>query len=92
MKEHPAVNIVIRPSSKGADRVALTWRVYEDRIQHLEAACTGPTSYKVDDVQYDDLDEVLARHIEPLRTFTEAIRTYSKFFTGDYPQIGMRNP
>jgi transcription elongation factor SPT6 len=87
--------VVIRPSSKGADHVTITVKFYEGRFMHIlvqESGKVGGTSDLslgtelripgwTDDV-YEDLDELQARFILPMVDNATALHEHPKFVAG----------
>ncbi|KAF2008153.1 transcription elongation factor Spt6 [Amniculicola lignicola CBS 123094] len=65
--------VVIRPSSKGLDHLAVTWKVSDNNYQHIDVLELGKTSeyslgkqLKVGKYTYSDLDELIVNHVEAM--------------------------
>ncbi|OSX65311.1 hypothetical protein POSPLADRAFT_1167539 [Postia placenta MAD-698-R-SB12] len=84
-------DVVIRPSSKGADHLAVTWKVDDKLYQHLDvvepnADPTGQTvggKLIVDNThQYSDLDELIVNHVQAMARKVEELMAHEKFKHG----------
>lgn len=83
-----AGEVVIRPSSsRGPTHLTLTWKVEDaaDAVplfQHLSVAC-NPTGkgYLIGEMHYEDLDEIIARHIEAVAGFLRDIKGTPKYLS-----------
>uniref|UniRef100_A0A914Q294 Spt6 SH2 domain-containing protein n=1 Tax=Panagrolaimus davidi TaxID=227884 RepID=A0A914Q294_9BILA len=77
---------IIRPSSSAPDHLLVTWKVTDDIYQHITVREEneflyfnfGKTLYIKDD-SFEDLDEILARSIQPLIEYTREILSYRYF-------------
>jgi transcription elongation factor SPT6 len=65
--------VIVRPSSKGTDHLTVTWKVSDDVFQHIDVREVGKensftlgTSLFIGNEEFEDLDEIIARHINPL--------------------------
>ena len=77
---------VIRPSSKGPDHLAVTWKIANQLFQHFDVHIVGqPTSVRpgtmleVGRFRYHDLDELIVSHINKLYANVVAISHHDKF-------------
>lgn len=64
---------IIRPSSKGSDHLTVTWKVCDNIYQHIDVIEQDkPNQFSlgkklwIKNECYDDLDEIIARHISPM--------------------------
>lgn len=64
---------IIRPSSKGADHLTVTWKVADNVYQHIDIHEKGKVnafslgrSLWIGSEEFEDLDEIIARHITPM--------------------------
>jgi transcription elongation factor SPT6 len=77
---------IIRPSSSAPDHLVVTWKVTDDIYQHITVReenkihhfNIGKTLYIKDD-SFEDLDEILARYIQPLAGYAREILAYRYF-------------
>ncbi|KAF2260518.1 transcription elongation factor Spt6 [Lojkania enalia] len=65
--------VVIRPSSKGLDHLAVTWKVADNSYQHIDVLeLDKPNEYsvgrqlRVGKYTYSDLDELIVNHVEAM--------------------------
>jgi transcription elongation factor SPT6 len=90
--------VVIRPSSKGLDHLAVTWKVGENSFQHIDVLEMGKaTEYslgkqlRVGKYTYSDLDELIVNHVEAMAkkvtelTKDERFRPEGTDFTRKHP-------
>ncbi|KAF2707850.1 transcription elongation factor Spt6 [Pleomassaria siparia CBS 279.74] len=66
-------DVIIRPSSKGLDHLAVTWKVADNSYQHIDVLELGKeTEYslgkqlRVGKHTYSDLDELIVNHVEAM--------------------------
>jgi transcription elongation factor SPT6 len=67
-------DVVIRPSSKGLDHLAITWKVAENIFQHIDVLemdketpyTLGKTLRVGGKISYSDLDELIVNHVEAM--------------------------
>lgn len=64
---------IFRPSSKGADHLTVTWKVDKGFYQHIDVREEGKennfslgTSLWIGNEEFEDLDEIIARHVAPM--------------------------
>ena len=68
--------VILRPSSSG--KVALTWAFRQGVYRHVEIDETDK-KYKIDEEEYEDLDELLARYVLPMNDLTEDVCRHRKY-------------
>lgn len=89
-------DVVIRPSSKGPDHLAVTWKVSDNVYQHidvLELDKTNPLSsgmtLKVGGkYNYSDLDELIVNHVKAMAKKVEEIMLHDKYQNGSKADTG----
>lgn len=64
---------IVRPSSKGADHLTVTWKVADNIYQHIDVREEGKEnsfslgqSLWIGSDEFEDLDEIIARHVNPM--------------------------
>lgn len=64
---------VFRPSSKGSDHLTVTWKVHTGIYQHVDIREEGKEnvfslgkSLWIENEEFEDLDEIIARYIQPM--------------------------
>ena len=80
---------IIRPSSKGEDHLTVTWKVYDNIYQHIDiqeknksnAFSLGQTLL-IGAEEFEDLDEIIARHINPMSSNCRDLLAF-KYFRAD---------
>ncbi|XP_045475975.1 transcription elongation factor SPT6-like [Harmonia axyridis] len=72
--------VIIRPSSKGADYLTITWKVTDGIYQHIDIKEEGKTNafsigkrLIIGGEEFEDLDEIIARHITPMAYYARDI-------------------
>ncbi|KAH9951462.1 transcription elongation factor Spt6 [Amylocystis lapponica] len=84
-------DVVIRPSSKGVNHLAVTWKVDEGLYQHIDvvepnadpSGQTVGTKLIVDAThQYSDLDELVVNHVQAMTRKVEELMAHEKFKHG----------
>ncbi|KAJ1659646.1 Transcription elongation factor spt6 [Dispira simplex] len=78
---------VIRPSSRGNDHIAVTWKVADGVYQHVDVVEEGkPSAMAVGrtlrvglDNVYSDLDELIVMHIEAMERLVEEMTDHPKY-------------
>ncbi|EMD38273.1 hypothetical protein CERSUDRAFT_113442 [Gelatoporia subvermispora B] len=84
-------DVVIRPSSKGHNHLAVTWKVDDKLFQHIDvvepnADPTGQTvgsKLIVDGThQFSDLDELIVNHVQAMARKVEELMAHEKFKHG----------
>lgn len=82
---------IIRPSSKGAHHLTVTWKVDKGSYQHIDVReegkendfCLG-TSLWIGNEEFEDLDEIIARHVSPMASLARELIAF-KYYR---PSIG----
>jgi len=66
-------DVIFRPSSKGEDHLTVTWKVTDGIYQHIDVKEKGKinafslgSSLWIGGEEYEDLDEIMARFINPV--------------------------
>lgn len=77
---------VIRPSSKGMDHIAITWKVADQLFQHVDVLeLNKKNEYSVGEIlqvgqsRYTDLDELIVMHIQAMAAKVEELVSSEKF-------------
>lgn len=78
--------VIVRPSSKGADHLTVTWKVADDIYQHIDVREEGKEnsfslgqSLYIGSEEFEDLDEIIARHVNPMAAFARDIMSYKYY-------------
>jgi transcription elongation factor SPT6 len=77
---------IIRPSSKANDHLTLTWKVHSGVHQHIDireegkdnAFSLGHELY-INNESYEDLDEIIARYVQPMASYARDLTNYKTF-------------
>ncbi|KAJ8097964.1 SH2 domain-containing protein [Lipomyces tetrasporus] len=87
-------DLVIRPSSKGYDHIAITWKVAEGVYQHiavLELEKDNDYSLgkalRVADSKYSDLDELIFMHVQAMARKVDEMMNSEKFQRGTMEDV-----
>ncbi|TCD64537.1 Transcription elongation factor spt6 [Steccherinum ochraceum] len=88
-------DVVIRPSSKGANHLAVTWKVDDKLFQHIDvvepnADLSGQTTGKlvVDNThQFSDLDDLIVNHVQAMARKVEELMAHEKFKAGSEDEL-----
>ncbi|KIV96837.1 hypothetical protein PV10_00654 [Exophiala mesophila] len=80
-------DVVIRPSSKGSDHLAVTWKVADGIFQHIDVLeldkenefALGKTLRVGGRYNYSDLDELIALHVENMAKKVDEMTGHEKF-------------
>ncbi|KEZ45143.1 Transcription elongation factor SPT6 [Scedosporium apiospermum] len=83
----PVGEVVIRPSSKGNDHLAVTWKVADGVYQHLDVLelqkenefSVGRTLRVGGKFTYTDLDELIVEHVKSMVKKVEQLTQHEKF-------------
>ncbi|ORX89548.1 transcription elongation factor Spt6 [Basidiobolus meristosporus CBS 931.73] len=85
---------VIRPSSRGNDHIAITWKVYDNIYQHIDVLeFEKENDYavgrilKIGDATYTDLDELIVSHVDAAARKVEEMLSHPKFKTGSLKSL-----
>ncbi|KAI9653923.1 MAG: Transcription elongation factor spt6 [Alyxoria varia] len=85
---------VIRPSSKGADHLAVTWKVADNVFQHIDVLeLNKENEFSVGSIlkvagkyTYSDLDELIVNHVKSMSKKVDEMTTDERFQTGSKAQ------
>ncbi|KAI0683701.1 transcription elongation factor SPT6 [Cytidiella melzeri] len=89
-------DVVIRPSSKGPNHLAVTWKVEDGLYQHIDVvdADADPTGQTVgtrlivdSTHQYSDLDELIVNHVQAMNRKVEELMMHEKFKPGNEEEL-----
>jgi len=80
---------IVRPSAKATDHLTVTWKVAGGIYQHVNIRETqkakvfdiGKVLY-INNEPYEDLDEILARYIQPMAAYARDIMSYKYYMEG----------
>lgn len=80
-------DVVIRPSSKGNDHLAVTWKVDDDVYQHIDVQeIDKPNEYSLGRIlriagrySYADLDELIINHVKAIARKFEEMQNHEKY-------------
>lgn len=77
---------IVRPSSKGADHLTVTWKVTDDIYQHIDVREEGKgnafslgQSLWIGNEEFEDLDEIIARHVNPMAAYASELLDYKHY-------------
>lgn len=96
----PPGDVVIRPSSKGNDHLAVTWKVADGIYQHLDVLelqkenefSVGRTLRVGGKFTYTDLDELIVEHVKSMAKKVEELVQHEKFHKGTKASLGRFSP
>ncbi|XP_065088333.1 transcription elongation factor SPT6 isoform X1 [Ochlerotatus camptorhynchus] len=78
--------VIVRPSSKGADHLTATWKVTKDIYQHIDVREEGKEndfslgqSLLIGNEEFEDLDEIIARYISPMASYARDLLNYKYY-------------
>ncbi|EDW74366.1 uncharacterized protein Dwil_GK21875 [Drosophila willistoni] len=79
-------DVALRPSSKASDHLTATWKVANDIFQHIDVREEDkPNDYSlgkklwIGTEEFQDLDEIIARHIHPMAMAAREILQYKYY-------------
>lgn len=80
-------DVVIRPSSKGNDHLAVTWKVDDDVYQHIDVQeIDKPNEYSLGRIlrvaekySYSDLDELIINHVKAIARKFDEVQMHDKY-------------
>ncbi|XP_058061525.1 transcription elongation factor SPT6 [Anopheles bellator] len=79
-------DVIVRPSSKGSDHLTATWKVTDGIYQHIDVREEGKEnvfslgqSLWIGNDEFEDLDEIIARHITPMATYVRDLLNYKYY-------------
>ncbi|QIX00654.1 hypothetical protein AMS68_006171 [Peltaster fructicola] len=86
---------VIRPSSKGLDHLAVTWKVHDNLYQHLdvleldkENEFSVGRALRVGKSTYSDLDELIVLHVQAMARKVDEMMRDERYQSGTKEQTG----
>ena len=90
-------DVVIRPSSKGLDHLAVTWKVSDSIYQHIDVLeLDKENEFSVGKVlkiggrfSYSDLDELIVNHVKAMARKVDEIMLHEKYQNGSKTDTGM---
>ena len=93
-------DVVIRPSSKGPDHLAVTWKVADNVFQHIDVLeldkenefSVGRTLKVGGRWSYSDLDELIVNHVKATVRKVDEIVLHEKYRNGGKSETGMFPP
>ncbi|XP_055909198.1 transcription elongation factor SPT6 [Eupeodes corollae] len=78
--------VIVRPSSKGSDHLTVTWKVTNDIYQHIDVREEGKEnafslgqSLLIGNEEFEDLDEIIARHVNPMAASARELLSYKYY-------------
>ena len=90
-------DVVIRPSSKGLDHLAVTWKVSDSVYQHIDVLeldkdnefSVGRTLKIGGRFTYSDLDELIVNHVKAMARKVDEMMLHEKYQNGSKSDTGM---
>ena len=90
-------DVIIRPSSKGVEHLAVTWKVSDGIFQHIDVLemdkenefALGKTLKIGGKYTYSDLDELIVLHVKSMAKKVEEMMLHEKFQNGSKADTGM---
>ena len=88
--------VVIRPSTRGTKNISCTMKIYDGVYAHFDIKETKKSGVSnlalgtpliIGDEEYEDLDEVMARHVEPIVSHVKHMLKHRKFMRGTKDEI-----
>ncbi|KOX79279.1 Transcription elongation factor SPT6 [Melipona quadrifasciata] len=77
---------IVRPSSKGADHLTVTWKVTDEVYQHIDVREEGKEnafslgqSLWIGKEEFEDLDEIIARHVNPMAAYASELLDFKYY-------------
>lgn len=78
--------VIVRPSSKGSDHLTVTWKVKNYIYQHIDVREEGKENafslgqrLWIGNEEFEDLDEIIARHVNPMAACARELLTYKYY-------------
>jgi len=78
--------VIVRPSSKGTNHLTVTWKVGDGVCQHVDVREEGKEnafslgqSLWIGDEEFEDLDEIVARYINPMAGHARDVYAFRYF-------------
>lgn len=93
-------DVIIRPSSKGIDHLAVTWKVSDGIYQHIDVLeldkenefSVGRTLKIGGKYTYSDLDELIVNHVKAMARKVDEMTSHDKYQNGTKAETGMFFP
>lgn len=89
-------DVVIRPSSKGPEHLAVTWKVSDNVYQHIDVLELEKANefslgnrLKVGSLVYQDLDELIEQHVKKMARKVDEMMLHEKYQSGSKTDTGM---
>lgn len=87
----PRGAVVVRPSSRGMDHLAVTWKVDDGVYQHIDVLeldkenehALGRILRVADMGSYADLDDLIVNHVRPMAAMVEMMMNHEKYKGAD---------
>lgn len=80
------VEVIVRPSSKGSDHLTVTWKIAEGIHQHIDVREKGKEnafslgqSLWIGNEEFEDIDEIITRHVNPMAAFSRDLLAYKYY-------------
>ncbi|PWN50172.1 hypothetical protein IE53DRAFT_107949 [Violaceomyces palustris] len=91
LASQPRGSVVVRPSSKGDDHLAVTWKVDDGVYQNIDVLeldkesefSLGRVLRIADMGSYSDLDELIVNHVKPMVNMVEMMMNHEKYKGAD---------
>ncbi|CAM6129610.1 unnamed protein product [Calypogeia fissa] len=99
LSEKDVGEVIIRPSSKGPSHLSMTLKFFDGLYVHIDIVEGGKDSrdltsflrlgktLTIGDETFEDLDEVIARYIDPLVGYLKEMLRYRKFKRGNKAEV-----
>ncbi len=96
----PPGEVIVRPSSKGNDHLAITWKVADNVYQHIDVLemqkdnefSVGKLLRVGGKYTYSDLDELIVDHVKAMARKVEEMMRHDKFQNRSRGETGMCFP
>lgn len=82
--------VVVRPSSKGNDHLTVTWKVTDGVNQHIDVREEGKENafslgrqLIIGNEEFEDIDEIIARHVQPMAGFARDVLNFKYCISAD---------
>ncbi|ODN05104.1 Transcription elongation factor SPT6 [Orchesella cincta] len=82
--------VIVRPSSKGANHLTVTWKVADGVYQHIDVKEEGKEnafslgqSLLIGTDEFGDIDEIIARHVNPMASHARDLINFKKSAKAD---------
>lgn len=82
LSAQPVGQVIIRPSTKGATHISITFKTDKETFQHLDVFERVKDDVKVlliDELEFQELDQIIAEWIEPIIKRIKKLTTHTKF-------------